>query len=130
MGNVSRGRRLLVIVLGVYLAAMGWQWVCCPASDFGAKVIQVAIWGVLPVVLALLAGSGAAWARRALAVVWGLNGVLNFIPARAAADHIVQGGKEITLMDAITPAVVSLVCIAAALVVLVQRDVREMTRTR
>jgi hypothetical protein len=128
MADASRGRRRLLTLLGVYLAAVGWASVRRdPPSDSGHVFILVGLWVVLPVVLALRAGLGASWARRGLAVMWGLRGVLELEVARSAIAQLDQGGS---LEAAVTASVLAVGCLLGAAVVLVQRDIREMTRPR
>ena len=92
MGNVARGRRRLLVILGLYLAALAWLWLRFPPEDEGKAAIQLGLWVVLPVLLALRAAMGAAWARRGLAVVWGLHGVLQLLFAQVTAAKLSNQG--------------------------------------
>lgn len=129
MGDMARGRWRLLVILGLYLAAVAWRWLRFPPDDNGPAAIQLGLWVILPILLALRAAMGAAWARRALAVVWGLYGALNLMLAQAAGASLSAGGP-VMLELAITSAVMGCGCLLAAAAAVAQRDLREMTRER
>src|SRR5262245_56148654 len=116
MANVSRGRRLLMMILAAYLAGVAWLWVRYPASELEPRAIQIGLWGALPTLLAFLACLGAGWARRALAVVWGLHGALLLLFAQWVSGEVGRDSQTLSMVDAGTYAGVAIVCLLAAVV--------------